>query len=500
MKRIFMIYLGIVLMFFGSLEIVYSQNSKGIEIKSKTVTERRIALVIGNANYKYTSPLKNPINDASDMAKVLKSLNFQVILKLDVKLDDMANSIYEFGEKLRGGGVALFYYSGHGMQVKGENYLIPIDSNLQREDEIKRKTINANDILEKMDEAKTHLNLVFLDACRNNPFPSSTRAVSRGLAEMRAPTGTLLVYATNPGNIASDGTERNGIYTKHLIRYIQKPLEVGMMLRKIRTDVKEETSGQQVPWESGSIEGEFYFVPENTSSSISTSSYDTTSSYITSSSYLTSSSYVTTSIIAYDSKTLWREKDTLYYIYIEGKQVAPETISEWHDNDLLVYYTTLRKYYLLEDYKNRNDDQLRPARVVETPNGTLWSNKEGLYYIYIEGKQVASETISEWHDNDLLVYQTTSRRYNLLENYKNRNDNKLRPARVVETPNGTLWRNKEGLYYIYIDGKQVAPETTSEWKDNDLLVYHTTSKKYYLLEDYRNRGDNQLRPAKLVGN
>jgi formylglycine-generating enzyme required for sulfatase activity len=171
-----------------------------------------------------------------------------------------ADAIFEFGERLKGGGVGLLYYAGHGMQVKGENYLIPIDANIVREDDIKRKTINARDILDKMDEAKSHLNLVFLDACRNNPFPRSMRAVSRGLAGMNAPSGTLLVFATNPDNVASDGTGRNGVYTKHLLQYITQPgLEVGMLLRRVRTAVKEETGGQQVPWENGSIEGEFYF-------------------------------------------------------------------------------------------------------------------------------------------------------------------------------------------------------------------------------------------------
>src|SRR5262245_59995196 len=170
------------------------------------------------------------------------------------------HAIFEFGERLKGGGVGLLYYSGHGLQVKGENYLIPIDAQLGREDDIKRKTINARDILDKMDEAKSHLNLVFLDACRNNPFPRSVRAVSRGLTSMNAPTGTLLVFATNPDNVAADGAGKNGTYTKYLLHYLPQPgLEVGIMLRKIRTAVKQETGGQQVPWENGSIEGEFYF-------------------------------------------------------------------------------------------------------------------------------------------------------------------------------------------------------------------------------------------------
>jgi hypothetical protein len=215
---------------------------------------------MGNAAYQYTAPLQNPVHDAQDMARVLTDLQFHVLLKTDATLETMADAIFAFGEQLKGGGVGLLYYSGHGLQVKGENYLIPIDAHVMREDDIKRKTINARDILDKMDEAKSHLNLVFLDACRNNPFPRSVRAVSRGLAGMNAPTGTLLVFATNPDNVASDGAERNGTYTKHLLHYLTQPgLEVGMMLRKIRTAVKEETGGQQVPWENGSIEGEFYF-------------------------------------------------------------------------------------------------------------------------------------------------------------------------------------------------------------------------------------------------
>lgn len=222
--------------------------------------ERRVALVIGNSAYQYTAQLANPTNDAEDIAQTLKKFNFQVILKTNATLETMADAVYQFGESLKGGGVGLFYYSGHGLQVKGDNYLLPVDANLMREDDVKRKTISANDVVEKMGEGKSHLNLVFLDACRNNPFPSSTRAASRGLIGMNAPNGTLLIFSTNPDNVAQDGSGRNGTYTKHLLQQInQSGLEVGMMLRKVRTAVKEETGGQQVPWENGSIEGEFYF-------------------------------------------------------------------------------------------------------------------------------------------------------------------------------------------------------------------------------------------------
>lgn len=238
---------------------VTSTNFSSMSI-DKTKSERRVALVIGNGAYQHTSPLKNPTNDAQDVAEALQHFNFQVILKINADLESMANAVFEFGEKLKGGGIGLFYYAGHGLQVKGENYLLPVDANLTREDDVKRKAISANDIVEKMGEGKSHLNLVFLDACRNNPFPASSRAVTRGLGGMSAPNGTLLIYSTNPDNVALDGNGRNGTYTKHLLQKISEPgVEVGMLLRKVRTAVKDETAGQQVPWENGSIEGEFYF-------------------------------------------------------------------------------------------------------------------------------------------------------------------------------------------------------------------------------------------------
>src|SRR5262249_15210125 len=143
----------------------------------------------------------------------------------------------------------------------GENYLIPVDADIpNKEKQIQQMAIAANDILTKMETAKTRLNLIFLDACRDNPFP--TRSVARGLAKMELPTGsgTMVIFATNPGNVAQDGEGRNGTYTKHLLRYINNPgLEIGQMLRQIRAAVMEETKGQQIPWDSNSMVGDFYF-------------------------------------------------------------------------------------------------------------------------------------------------------------------------------------------------------------------------------------------------
>lgn len=223
--------------------------------------ERRTALVIGNANYE-EAPLRNPLNDANDMAAVLEEKGFVVTILTDATKREMESAIKQFGKTIQKGGVGLFFYAGHGMQVNGVNYLIPIETDIESEDDIPYEAVDANRVLSKMDTAGNALNLVFLDACRNNPFARSFRSGTKGLAQMDAPSGTLVSYATNPGNTAADGTGRNGVFTSHLLRQIKVPgLEVGMMMRQVRTGVREETGGLQIPWDSSSLEGIFYFTP-----------------------------------------------------------------------------------------------------------------------------------------------------------------------------------------------------------------------------------------------
>jgi len=221
--------------------------------------ERRIALIIGNAHYK-SSPLSNPVNDATDMARVLRELGFDVMLRTNAGQKEMENAIREFGKKLQKGGVGLFYFSGHGMQVKGVNYLIPVNEDIQEENEIKFKAVDANFVLSKMDSAGNQMNVMILDACRDNPFKRSFRSSARGLVQMDAPQGSLIVYATSPGKTAADGEGRNGIFTKHLLKAIRETdLEVGQLLREVRRGVMNETDSNQVPWESSSLTGNFYF-------------------------------------------------------------------------------------------------------------------------------------------------------------------------------------------------------------------------------------------------
>jgi len=230
--------------------------------------EGRYALVIGNASYKNSRPLTNPVNDAQDMATSLRRLGFDVIEKENISRKEMTNSIREFGELIAKGGIGLFYYAGHGMQVNGKNYLIPVNANLKHEDEVAYESVDVDRLLAKMDSAGNRLNIVILDACRNNPFARSFyRGGVRGLAQLNAPVGTLIAYATSPNSVASDGKrgERNGLYTKYLLANMEIPnLEIGQMFRRVRRAVRIATNKAQLPWESSSMEGDFYFVAQTT--------------------------------------------------------------------------------------------------------------------------------------------------------------------------------------------------------------------------------------------
>lgn len=228
--------------------------------------DTRLALVIGNARYQHFDPLTNPVNDARDMANVLRRLGFQVAEHVDVSLIEMENAVFEFGRQLsRHGGVGLFFYAGHGVEVDGSNYLIPVDSNIRSEDEVRFRALAVDQVLAKMDSARNLTNVVILDACRDNPLPSPTVrgvGVGRGLSVVQAPAGSLVVYATAPGQAALDGEGRNGIFTAALLAHIEASgVDVETMLRDVRRDVMAATGGEQVPWSSSSLSAAFYFAP-----------------------------------------------------------------------------------------------------------------------------------------------------------------------------------------------------------------------------------------------
>ena len=185
--------------------------------------QRRTALVIGNAAYE-TGPLRNPVNDATDMAALLQRLGFEVSLLKDAKLRAMEEAIEVFSQKLRKGGVGLFYFARHGVQMAGENYIIPIGARISREQDVRFEAVQVGRVLGGMEDAGNDVNLIILDACRDNPFARSFRSgAQRGLAVSQAVRGSLMAYATAPGKTAADGNARNGVYTQQLLRYMATP-------------------------------------------------------------------------------------------------------------------------------------------------------------------------------------------------------------------------------------------------------------------------------------
>jgi uncharacterized caspase-like protein len=229
---------------------------------SKTKTGR-LALVIGNADYP-TAPLRNPVNDANAMARKLKELGFTVTLLTNAGFHPMGGAMIDFGERLKkAGGVGFFYYAGHGLQVKGKNYLVPTDAQLEEEDKVRIEALDVDLIAEEMLDANNGLNLIVLDACRNNPFERRFRGGSRGLAAIDAAQGTLIAYATSPGSLAADGEGANGIYTEALLQALSEPgLKVEEMFKRVRIAVADRTHNAQMPWESSSLMGDFIFNPK----------------------------------------------------------------------------------------------------------------------------------------------------------------------------------------------------------------------------------------------
>jgi hypothetical protein len=221
---------------------------------------KRIALVIGNGAYTSAPLLKNPPNDARDMAATLIALGFEVTSGINVNQRDMKRLIRDFGQKLKAGGSGLFYYAGHGVQSKGRNYLIPVDAEISSEAEVEDSGVDVSLVLNFMDDAQNGLNIVILDACRNNPFSRSFRSASDGLAQVDAPTGTLIAYATAPGRVASDGPGQNGLYTSELLKQMRVPgLGATEMFMRVRGEVMKQTANKQVPWEASSLVGSYYF-------------------------------------------------------------------------------------------------------------------------------------------------------------------------------------------------------------------------------------------------
>jgi hypothetical protein len=229
-----------------------------------SATERRVALVIGNSAYK-VSPLDNPTNDATDITNALNKVGFKTTLISNATLGQMREATRKFADQLQSADVALIYFAGHGIESNRKNYLIPVNADLKFEYELVDQAYDAGNWLEMLETIRSsnseRVNIVILDACRNNNLIGA-RSLGRGLGRMDAPTGTFLAYSTAPGKVAADGAkgQRNSPYTRHLLSVMQKPgLPIEETFKEVRRNVSRETNGAQVPWESTSLIGGFYF-------------------------------------------------------------------------------------------------------------------------------------------------------------------------------------------------------------------------------------------------
>ena len=244
-------------------------------VTTPALGQKRVALVVGNSAYESTSPLANPRNDATDMAAVLTRLGFQVIEGLDLDKASFDRKVRDFAETLSGAAVSLFFYAGHGLQVAGQNYLVPVDAKLSTGAALDWEMIRL-DLVQRTMERETETSILFLDACRDNPLGRNlaramgTRSaqIGRGLAASEAGVGTLISFSTQPGNTALDGSGRNSPFASSLAkRLTTSGDDLSAVLIDVRNDVRKETQNQQVPWEHSALTGRFYFNPAALASS-----------------------------------------------------------------------------------------------------------------------------------------------------------------------------------------------------------------------------------------
>ena len=248
----------------AKVAVATPQISPSAVVSVAPLISRRVALVIGNGRYQHAAQLPNPPNDAADIAQALRKLGFDVVEGRDLGKREMEDKIREFGRKLERADLALLFYAGHGMQVAGRNYLVPVDAKLERAGDLSLDTIEVGQILAQM-EAEKRVNLVFLDACRDNPLARSfsrslgtrSTSVGSGLAAIQSAVGTLIAYATQPENVALDGDGRNSPFTAALLKHMATPsLEISALMKRVRADVIAATHNKQVPWDHSSLVGD----------------------------------------------------------------------------------------------------------------------------------------------------------------------------------------------------------------------------------------------------
>ena len=223
----------------------------------------KLALVVGNSAYASIEALKNPVNDAKSIAETLDVVRFRATFRLDVGREELAVAIGAYCSELaKSGAVGLFYFAGHGLQLGWRNYLVPVDARIEKAEDLQRACVDLDTLIEGVRKAANPLNVIILDACRDNPFSRDYRDVHKGLSQIDAPTNSLLAYSTAPGNVARDGESAHGVYTASLLKHIPvRDQRLEDVFKRVRLDVRAQTKGAQIPWESTSLEQDFYFLP-----------------------------------------------------------------------------------------------------------------------------------------------------------------------------------------------------------------------------------------------
>lgn len=464
-----MIFLVLFFSFITSCQIVSGQNNPIMNS-----SERRLAIVIGNAGYQHSPVLANPINDARSIRDALQSVGFDVFEYEDVSQAQMKQAIDKFGARLKNYSVGLFFYSGHGIQSKGANYLIPVDANIQAEEQIEYDCVQADRVLGFMEAAGSKVNIVILDACRNNPFERSwsRAAAGTGLAFMNAPTGSLIAYSTSPGRTASDGSGSNGLYTAALLENLKTPeITILQMFQNVRRSVTDKSFKQQIPWESTSLTADFYFVNK---------------------------AAVADKV---DIKATYKRSETEgYWFYLNNEDISTRVKSAWNENDLLVYDPITNVTCLLEDYKNKPTEVVLEAKLVGSISDAYWREKDGFYYLYVKGDQIAARTKSVYVGKDVLVYDEQTNNTYIFKEYASSGDNKLRPAILFDNSDYAFWRRQEDFsYWLYVKGEDIQGRTKSAYADKDLVVYDEKTNITYLFKDFESSSNLlKLMPASVV--
>jgi hypothetical protein len=426
--------------------------------------------VIGNSNYINSGALENPVNDARAIKSALLGLGFTVLEYEDLSQSKMKMAIDEFGRQLKNYNTGLFFYAGHGIQSKGANYLIPVDANIQSEQQIEYDCVQADRVLGFMEAAGSKINIVILDACRNNPFERSwSRAVEgAGLAFMNAPSGSLIAYSTSPGRTASDGSGSNGLYTSVLLENMRTPdITILQMFQNVRRTVAEKSGKKQIPWESTSLTDDFYFIKADKDA-------------------------------AKNANLTWMRVDEGYIFYINGEAVTERVIADWVDDSLLIFDPVTNISSLLENYEASAKNKLLDARKLDGGSNAFCKMKGGYYYFYVNGKYISLRTKGNFIDKDLLVFDPETNTTYIFKDYAK--DGKLRPAEIFDKADFAFWRKtKENAYWLLVKGEYIQARTHNDYAGNDMVVYDTISRITYVFKDFLvDTTPLQLRKASIL--